>query len=57
MKRARGIFVSLIAVWLVLLGFSAGAAETELKAVGFLPKDHKLCAMIPVWIDRVNSDL
>ena len=31
--------------------------ETELKAIGFLPKDHKLCAMIPVWIDTVNTEL
>jgi TRAP-type C4-dicarboxylate transport system substrate-binding protein len=32
-------------------------AETQLKAISFLPKDHKLCAMIPVWIDRVNKEL
>ncbi|MCX5798026.1 MAG: TRAP transporter substrate-binding protein DctP [Proteobacteria bacterium] len=32
-------------------------AETELKAISFLPKEHKLCAMIPVWIDRVNKEL
>ncbi len=32
-------------------------AETQLKAISFLPKDHKLCAMIPVWINSVNSEL
>jgi len=30
-------------------------AQTEIKAISFLPKDHKLCAMIPTWIDRVNA--
>jgi len=29
----------------------------EMKAVSFLPKDHRLCAMISVWIDRVNTEL
>ena len=29
----------------------------ELKAVSFVPKDHPLCAMIPTWIDRVNTEL
>ncbi len=33
------------------------AQPLELKAVSFLPKDHRLCAQIPVWIDRVNTDL
>jgi len=33
------------------------AQPMELKGVSFLPKDHRLCAMIPVWIDKVNSEL
>jgi len=32
-------------------------AETELKAISFLPKEHKLCAMIPTWIERINNEL
>ncbi len=34
---------------------SAAAGPKVLKAVSFLPKDHPLCAMIHVWVDRVNS--
>ena len=33
------------------------AQPMEMKAVSFLPKDHRLCAMIPVWIDRINTEL
>jgi len=33
------------------------AQPVELKAVSFLPKDHRLCAMIPKWIDAVNGQL
>lgn len=29
----------------------------EIKAVSFVPKDHPLCAMIPTWINRVNTEL
>jgi hypothetical protein len=29
----------------------------EVKAVSFVPKDHPLCAMIPTWIERVNTEL
>src|SRR5208283_2182158 len=57
MRGFRTIIVSLIAVWCVFLSTGARAAEMEFKAVGFLPKDHKLCAMIPVWIERANNDL
>jgi TRAP-type C4-dicarboxylate transport system substrate-binding protein len=45
---------------LCILGFgvsSAWAQPMELKAVSFLPKDHRLCAMIPVWIEKVNTEL
>ena len=31
------------------------AGAKVLKAVSFLPKDHPLCAMIHVWVDRVND--
>ncbi|MFH1102431.1 MAG: TRAP transporter substrate-binding protein DctP [Pseudomonadota bacterium] len=47
-------------VLVLLTGFHGSAlfAETvELKAVSFLPKDHRLCAMIPKWIDEVNTQL
>lgn len=33
------------------------AQPMELKGVSFLPKDHRLCAMIHVWIDKVNAEL
>lgn len=33
------------------------AQPMELKGVSFLPKNHRLCAMIPVWIDRINSEV
>jgi TRAP-type transport system periplasmic protein len=32
-------------------------AETVIKAISFLPKDHKLCAMIPVWVEGANKEL
>jgi len=42
----------------VCFGFqtSASAKPQVLKAVSFLPKDHPLCKMIHVWVDRVNKD-
>lgn len=33
------------------------SAQAELKAISFLPKDHKQCAMLAQWIDRVNGAL
>jgi len=33
------------------------AQQMELKGVSFLPKGHRLCAMIPVWIDRINAEV
>jgi len=36
---------------------SISAQPVELKAVSFLPKNHRLCAMIPVWVDKVNAEL
>ena len=49
--------IAIIVTGLVFLGPLSANAQTEIKAVSFLPKDHKLCAMIPVWIDRVNTAL
>jgi len=36
---------------------SLWAQSVEMKAVSFLPKDHRLCAMIPKWIEAVNTEL
>ena len=40
-----GLFVTTAAV----------AGPKTMKAVSFLPKDHPLCAMIHVWVNRVND--
>ena len=48
----------LAVLWIVGLSASSAPAQpVELKAVSFLPKDHRLCAMIPVWIEKVNTEL
>ena len=48
----------LAVLWIVGLSASfAPAQPVELKAVSFLPKDHPLCAMIPKWIEAVNTEL
>src|SRR4030042_94259 len=45
-------------LWMVGLSApSAPAQPGELKAVSVLPKDHRLCAMIPVWMEKVNTEL
>ena len=44
-----------VAVFCLSLNTSAIAKVKILKAVSFLPKDHPLCAMIHVWIQRVND--
>ena len=57
MKR---IFCHLLTIAMVAI-FSIGIPSTStagpqvLKAVSFLPKDHPLCKMIHVWVDRVNE--
>ena len=33
------------------------AQPMELKGLTFVPKNHPIAAMIPVWIDRVNAEL
>ncbi|MCP4021184.1 MAG: hypothetical protein GY729_05030 [Desulfobacteraceae bacterium] len=58
MKRFK--FYSLIfmfmAVFFLGINNSAMAKPQKLKAVSFLPKDHPLCKMIHVWVDRVNAE-
>ncbi len=58
MKKSRCWF--LIVTLLFSAGFSlssaANAEETELKAVGFLPKNHPLAAMTVEWANRVNKE-
>ena len=57
MKRFK--FYSLIfmfmAVFFLGINSIAMAKSQKLNAVSFLPKDHPLCKMIHVWVDRVNS--
>jgi len=56
MKRI-GLFITIFSV---MMGFSIStiyAQPAELKGVSFLPKNHRLCAQIPVWIDKINADL
>jgi TRAP-type C4-dicarboxylate transport system substrate-binding protein len=56
-KSVSVVLVVSIVAALCLLASPYAKAETELKAISFVPKDHKLCGMIPVWIDRVNKEL
>ena len=55
----RFLIYSLIMFFLVVVCFTitspAMAGPKTLKAVSFLPKDHPLCAMIHVWVERVNA--
>jgi len=54
----RMIVLSLVLLFAASIGVSTTLAQpVELKAVCFLPKDHRLCAMIPKWIDAVNTEL
>ncbi len=58
MKGIVRLLVVLVAMSFVFIGIhDAASQQVELKAVSFLPKDHKLCVMIPVWIDKVNNEL
>jgi TRAP-type transport system periplasmic protein len=56
-KSVVVVLTALIVACLCFFPSLDAKAETELKAISFLPKDHKLCAMIPVWIDNVNKEL
>jgi TRAP-type transport system periplasmic protein len=59
MKMTSAVAVAVLLVGIVIFSGTSSiyAQPVEMKAVGFLPKDHRLCAMIPVWIDRVNREL
>lgn len=58
MKRFK--FYTLIVVFMftlcLLMNSTVMAKSQELKAVSFLPKDHPLCKMAQVWVDRVNDE-
>lgn len=58
-EKMKKRIVFLIAIFSITLFQSSElfAQVTELKGVSFLPKNHRLCAMIPVWVDRVNAEL
>jgi TRAP-type C4-dicarboxylate transport system substrate-binding protein len=47
--------VILVALICFTMNSTAIAKVKTLKAVSFLPKNHPLCAMIHVWVDRVND--
>ena len=51
------IYTFMILFMMILCVPQIFAQPMELKGVGFLPKNHRLCAMIPVWIDKVNGEL
>ena len=55
--RIRSQIIGIVITGLLALTHVSAIAETEIKAISFLPKDHKLCAMIPTWIERVNTAL
>jgi len=57
MKKCLLAIVVCFAISMFVAPAVLKAAELELKAVSFLPKDHRLCAQIPVWIDRVNTKM
>jgi len=56
MKRMM-IYVFMVLFTMILCIPQIFAQPMELKGVSFLPKNHRLCAMIPVWIDRINSEV
>lgn len=48
--------VIIFSVGLILSIYTPAVAKVKtLKAVSFVPKNHPLCVMIHVWIDRVNN--
>lgn len=49
------LVILLISMFCLSIGSPALAGPKTLKAVSFLPKDHPLCAMIHVWVNRVNK--
>jgi len=59
MKRLTlGIFIGTLVVVLCLGASTALLAKpVKLKAVCFLPKNHPIAAMAPVWVERINTEL
>lgn len=57
MKRfsAYALLFVFLAVLCAALASPVLAGPKTLKAVSFLPKNHPLCAMIHVWVNRVNE--
>ncbi|MBW2027628.1 MAG: TRAP transporter substrate-binding protein DctP [Deltaproteobacteria bacterium] len=57
MKRfsAYALFFVFLAALCATLASPVLAGPKTLKAVSFLPKNHPLCAMIHVWVNRVNE--
>jgi TRAP-type transport system periplasmic protein len=58
MKRFNfySLIVMVMLTFCLVMSSSAMAKSQTLKAVSFLPKDHPLCKMIHVWVDRVNAE-
>ncbi len=58
MKKFKfySLIVLITAIFCLGINPAAMAKSQKLKAVSFLPKDHPLCKMIHVWVDRVNTE-
>ena len=57
MRRLSFYFSIIAFVTIICISASSpsNAGPMTLKAVSFLPKDHPLCKMVHVWVDRVNE--
>jgi len=57
MKRhlSHTFFVVFVVLFCLTIISPTLAAPKTLKAVSFVPKNHPLCAMIHVWVERVNE--
>ncbi len=49
------LMVLIISLFCLTVSLPVQAGPKTLKAVSFLPKDHPLCAMVHVWVNRVNE--
>jgi len=56
MRKAFG-FLAAAAVSFSLMSAGSASAETTLRAVGFIPKNHPLLAQAQVWVNEVNAAL
>ena len=58
MKKSNFLTLSFMVMMIFVFGVNSAvsAKPKKLDAVSFLPKDHPLCAMIHVWVDRVNKE-